>query len=87
MSQYEKLLIKILRGTSDKNIDFDELVNLLNQFGFRMREKGSHCIFSKPGIDEIFNLQPVGKQAKPYQVRQVRELILKYKLHVNEDEA
>jgi hypothetical protein len=29
---------------------------------------------------EIINLQPKGSKAKPYQVKQVRNLILKYKL-------
>jgi predicted RNA binding protein YcfA (HicA-like mRNA interferase family) len=63
------------------------LVNLLKQLGFQVRVKGSHPIFTKPGVDEIINLQPKAKHAKAYQVRQVRELILKYKLADNEDEA
>ena len=32
------------------------------------------------GVEEILNLQPKGAKAKPYQVKQVRNLILKYKL-------
>lgn len=56
MSQYEKLLLRILRGTSDKNIDFDELVNFLEKLGFRVRVKGSHHIFSRPDVVEIINL-------------------------------
>ena len=43
------------------------------------RQRGSHRIFYKDGIDEIINLQPNGNKAKPYQVRQVRKLILKYR--------
>ena len=31
-------------------------------------------------IVEILNLQPRGHQAKPYQVRQVRQVILNYRL-------
>lgn len=87
MSQHEKVLLKILRGTSDKNVGFDELVNLLGQLGFQVRVKGSHPVFYRAGVEEIINLQPAGKQAKSYQVRQVRELILKYKLDVNEHET
>ncbi len=39
-----------------------------------------HHIFSKHGIEEIVNLQPKGTKAKPYQVKQVRKLIVRYKL-------
>lgn len=47
-----------------------------------MRIKGSHHIFWKAGVDEILNLQPVGSKAKPYQVKQVRNVIIKYRLHM-----
>ncbi|MEK6752341.1 MAG: type II toxin-antitoxin system HicA family toxin [Chloroflexota bacterium] len=80
MSKLEKVLGKVLRGTSDTNIDFDELRQLLNAFGFVERIRGSHHIFSKDGVAEIINIQPKGSKAKPYQVKQVRNLILKYKL-------
>jgi len=42
--------------------------------------KGSHHIFAKPGVVEILNLQPRGSLAKPYQVKQVRAVIVRYKL-------
>jgi len=80
MSQKEKLLIKILSGQSDSNIDFNELRSLLIGFEFQERIKGSHHIYSKNGIDEIINIQPKEGKAKPYQVKQVRNLIVKYKL-------
>lgn len=80
MSKYEKLLIQILRGTSDANIPFDGLCTLLKHIGFTERIKGSHHIFTKDGVDEILNLQPKGNKSKPYQVKQVRNAILKYKL-------
>ena len=84
MGKYEKLIFQILRGTSDANISFVDLINLLQHFGFEMRIKGSHHIFRKKGIEEKPNLQKEGNKAKPYQVRQVRNLILKYKL-IGED--
>ncbi|MDP2958770.1 MAG: hypothetical protein Q8N53_20265 [Longimicrobiales bacterium] len=34
----------------------------------------------RAGVDEILNLQPRGGMAKPYQVKQVRHVILKYRL-------
>ncbi len=83
MSKYEKLIFQILRGTSDANIAFTDLINLLKRFGFQMRVKGSHHIFRKAGIEDKINLQQDGNKAKPYQVRQVRNLILKYKLGDN----
>jgi hypothetical protein len=73
-------LWKVLRGTSDANVAFSDLMALLHHLGFSMRTKGSHHIFTKEGIPEILNLQPKGSAAKPYQVRQVRGVILKYRL-------
>ena len=80
MGKHDKLLDKILRGTSDANIPFDGLCNLLRRLGFASRVRGSHHIFYRDGVEEILNLQPRGSNAKPYQVKQVRNLILKYNL-------
>jgi predicted RNA binding protein YcfA (HicA-like mRNA interferase family) len=85
MSKLEKLLIKVLRGTSDANIDFDELRNLLLRLGFEERVRGSHHILTKAGAEEILNLQPKAGKAKPYQVKQVRNVIVKYQLNLEED--
>ena len=40
-------------------------------------------IFVKDGVAEILNLQPIGSKAKPYQVRQVRDVIIKYQLEID----
>ncbi|MGA7874501.1 MAG: type II toxin-antitoxin system HicA family toxin [Desulfoferrobacter sp.] len=81
MSDSEKLLIRILRGSSDANISFDGLRTLLKNLGFQERIRGDHHIFTKEGVEEILNLQPKsGDKAKPYQVKQVRKAILKYHL-------
>ena len=80
MSSYDKLLFQILRGTSDANIPFDDLRHLLTKMGFDERIRGSHHIFRRAGIVEKINLQREGSKAKVYQVRQVRAVILKYKL-------
>ncbi|OHE57582.1 MAG: toxin HicA [Thermodesulfovibrio sp. RBG_19FT_COMBO_42_12] len=80
MSKYEKLLLKIFSGASDANIEFEDLCNLLKHLGFEMRIKGSHHIFRKEGMIEKINLQRDDNMAKPYQVKQVRNIILKYKL-------
>lgn len=82
-----KLLGKILAGTSDQTISFDELVTLLRYLGFQGRIAGSHHIFSRVGVAEILNLQPRRDgTAKPYQVKQVRQLITRYRL-IGENDA
>ncbi len=80
MTYSNKLLSKILRGTSDANISFIEMCKLLIDLGFNEHIRGSHHIFTKDAVEEILNLQPKGSKAKPYQVKQVRNVILKYKL-------
>ena len=86
MSQSDRLLLRILRGTSDANIPFEGLCQLLRRLGFDERIRGSHHIFTKDGVEEILNLQPKGRQAKPYQVKQVRAVLLHYRLGGRSDE-
>ena len=80
MGKYDKIIIQILRGTTDSNIMFDDLCQLLRRLGFEERVRGSHHIFRKQGIKEKVNLQRDGSKAKVYQVRQVRSIILEYKI-------
>ena len=86
MGKHEKLLSQILKGASDTNIAFDGLCNLLQNIGFEVRIRGSHHIFTKDSVEEILNLQPKGSKAKPYQVKQVRSIIVKYKLEEKKDD-
>ena len=80
MGKYEKLLQRILTGTSDKNIKFSELCQLLKKLGFDERIRGDHFIFTKDNVEEIINIQPKSNKAKGYQVKQIRNLIVKYGL-------
>jgi hypothetical protein len=64
MSKFDKLILKLLSGTSDENFDFTDLLLLLEKFGFTIRIKGSHHIFFKDEVDEIINIQPNNKKAK-----------------------
>jgi predicted RNA binding protein YcfA (HicA-like mRNA interferase family) len=82
MGKYEKLIKTILTGRADNNIKFKQLCNLLNSFGFKERIKGSHHIFFREDIEEILNIQSKSGNAKNYQVKQVRRLILKYNLEI-----
>jgi len=84
MSRVKKALSRLLEGRSDANFDFGDLCYLLDRAGFTLRPgKGSHHLYFKEGVDEILNLQPRGSQAKPYQVKQVRDLVLKYQLEID----
>jgi hypothetical protein len=87
MGKHAKLLDKILHGTSDKNIEFVALCSLLKALEFSERIKGDHHIFFKDGLAEILNLQPKGSKAKAYQVRQIRNVILKYHLQLEKPNA
>ena len=82
MTRYAKTLARLLSGTADQTFRFDELCGLLNRLGFVDRQGGgSHRILSREGVAEILNLQPrLDGTAKPYQIRQVREVILRYQL-------
>jgi hypothetical protein len=80
MSKHDKTLVQILRGASDANVSFEALCGLLKHLGFAERVRGSHHIFHREGVEEILNLQPLGAKAKAYQVKQVRNVILKYGL-------
>jgi hypothetical protein len=76
------ILNKILSGLSDKNIHFGDLRKNLISLGFTERIKSSHHIFTKENVAEIINVQPLNDgKAKAYQVKQVRNILLKYGLH------
>lgn len=81
MTRHGRLITRILSGTADRNIRFDDLRGVLRAIGFDERIRGSHHILTRDGVTEIINLQPRdGGMAKPYQVRQVRDLIVRYRL-------
>ena len=80
MARSERIRKNALGGGSDANIRFDDLRSLLFSVGFGEHRRGSHHLFSRPSVAERVNLQREGSHAKPYQVRQVRRILLKYEL-------
>ena len=82
MASTKKVFDKIIQGNADRNIDFADLCKILIELSFELRIKGSHHIYYKKGVEEIINIQPDRSKAKAYQVKQVRSLILKYKLSI-----
>lgn len=71
---------RILSGRADANVRFDDLRRFLLRLGFVERVRGSHHTFRREGVRERINLQRDGSDAKPYQVRQVRHVILTHGL-------
>lgn len=80
MPTNEKILQSILSGGQDRNIKFRDLQKLLEALGFECRIRGDHFIYTYIGKPEIINIQPNKGMAKPYQVKQIRSYIVKYKL-------
>ena len=83
MKKY-KLIKKLLSGS--KNVKFTEAVQCAELFGFTLsRISGSHHIFVHPDIPNLINLQNVNGKAKPYQIKQLLNLIEKYNLQMEEN--
>ena len=87
MAALAKIVARILSGASDRNLAFSDLCGVLLRLGFVLRVKGSHHIFHHADVDEILNLQDKNGQAKPYQVKQVRDVIVKYRLAKDSEDA
>lgn len=78
-----KLLLKVM--SRPNSVRFSELQTLVEAFGFRLsRTTGSHHIYVHPNVHELVNLQDVGGNAKPYQIRQFLELVERYDLGLGE---
>ena len=79
-----KLLQKLLSGS--KNIRFSEASSCAEAFGFRLsRITGAHHIYVHPGVPELVNLQDLGGKAKPYQVKQLLQIIERYNLQMEDE--
>ena len=74
----------IMCGNSDANIRFADIRHFLLDKGFKERIKGDHFIYKHPDIPDRINIQPNGNKAKAYQVKQIRQICIKYE--IKEDE-
>ncbi|MBW8878661.1 MAG: type II toxin-antitoxin system HicA family toxin [Acidobacteria bacterium] len=80
-----RILLKRIASGAFQNVDFRDMISLVEGLGFRLsRVSGSHHVFSHPGIPELVNLQEVGGQVKPYQVKQVLRLVECYNLRLED---
>lgn len=79
-----KLLARLLSGAL-QNVAFGDLTDLAEGFGFRLiRQSGSHRIYGHSAVAELVNLQDVGGEAKPYQIRQLLRLVERYNLRLED---
>ena len=77
----KKLFNKLLSGS--KNIRFSEATACAESVGFCLdRTNGSHHIYVHQDIPELLNIQNVKGKAKPYQVKQLLQLIEQYNLQL-----
>ena len=79
MGRRIKLWQQVMDGNHDSNFRFSDLRLLLEHQSFECRIRGDHFIYSRSDLPEIINLQPVGSKAKPYQVKQVRAILMRYR--------
>lgn len=88
MSKWSKFRRALLTASSDRNIRFEDLIGYIRHLGFHIRMQGSHHVCTKPDVLTILVLQPQKDgAAKPYQVKQVRQLVQEYKLGAQDDEV
>ena len=74
----ESVLLRVLQGTADANIRFDDLRALLVDLGFSEPIRGSHHSLYAAGCRRDSEPSTVGLTG--HQVKQVRRVILRYKL-------
>ena len=82
MTRIDKLYGKLLANLRAA-LSFREFEKLLRAFGFEHdRTKGSHMIWVHPNVPRPLPVQPTGKDAKPYQVREFLELVEEHGLYI-----
>lgn len=85
MGNPRRTLEAVLKGQG--TIAFRDFEALLGALGFvRRGQKGSHRIYLHPAIGRPFPVQPDGNDAKRYQIRQLRDMIHKYRLTLDRSE-
>ena len=82
MASARKVFDAVLSGSG--TINFRDFERLLTALGFRLdRTSGSHRIYLHPRVPRPLSIQPFGKDAKPYQVRQLRDMIREFELRLD----
>jgi predicted RNA binding protein YcfA (HicA-like mRNA interferase family) len=83
MAKLEKLYEDLL-ATATPRIAFRDFERLLAVFGFfEKRRRGSHRAYKHPRVPELLTVQPRGKEAQPYQVRKLLDMIVQFGLEMD----
>ncbi len=83
MTHRESLLKAANTGHHPRHQSFKTLIE---HFGFRMASMNRmHSTFVHAEIPELFNLQNINGQIKPFQVRQIINLVYKYHLKASDE--
>ncbi|MBR5375743.1 MAG: type II toxin-antitoxin system HicA family toxin [Lachnospiraceae bacterium] len=87
MGKYNRILIEVLSGQKDNNINFNDLCNLLEKLGGDCRIRGDHHIFSFKNLPDNINIQPKGNKAKAYQIKQIRQFLTYNKIGLGDEDV
>lgn len=84
MTKPAKLYALLLQST-DRSVDFRDFVAMVEAFGFtNLRTKGSHRSYAHCSCRALLILQPKGKDAKRYQVREFLGIVEKFGLKLGD---
>ena len=77
----KKVYQAVISGKSDNNINYKDFQNLIVNLGFDFaRQRGSHEMYFNDEIKRYMNIQNDGSKAKPYEIKQLRNLIKEFDL-------
>lgn len=84
MTKIAKLYAWILVNPRS-SIPFRDFQRLLEAFGFvHVRTRGSHHQYIHPRVQSILSVQPVGKEAKSYQIAQFIDMVQQFGLSLDD---
>jgi predicted RNA binding protein YcfA (HicA-like mRNA interferase family) len=84
MAKASVILEKVTTGRG--RIQFRDFQKLLLKLGFHLdRTRGSHHIYLHPKVTRAFSVQCIGNEAKPFQVRQLRDMIAEFGLKLEDE--
>jgi predicted RNA binding protein YcfA (HicA-like mRNA interferase family) len=82
MAKADAILEKVISGHG--RIPFRDFQKLLVKLGFRLgRTRGSHHVYVHPKVTRPLSIQSMGNEAKPFQVRQLRDMIVEFDLKLD----
>jgi predicted RNA binding protein YcfA (HicA-like mRNA interferase family) len=82
MTRIAKLYEQMLRNKRGK---FADLQKLLIAFGFKLnRVRGSHEVYVRDDVPEHITIQPNGKEAMDYQIREFLRIVREYRISLDD---